>query len=340
MNNRKPLWITLGALLGVLALSLAVALILRGRGETATVHRSAPDAPYPYSWTEKDGTIALELQSKGGTWVPGDSALVEAALGQVQGESTPVTLTPVAEGREDFSLLLREGEDTLAEVRLTVEVEGEPLSATITGHREVTYQGTLTGGEGTDYPYTLTSQGGVLLLRITDPGLSALLTDSETEPAESEDPTLYDPEGPEPERTPEEETPQPAETGEGPEPDYEADIFLEEPVDAPAGESEEERWTAASSDPLVARPVLVSLDGTGLTYRIGTEISGQAQLTFSSREANVTYTFQVKAQGEALTVTDRGQGEYEPPADTGIDLATVLEGLEPYVPTPAEGGTP
>ena len=102
-KSKKPLFITLAALAGIIIATVAVTLILRGRGGTRFTGNA--DAPYPYSWTERDnGTIALTLGTGGASdsaWslesAEGSAAAVR--VGKTQGGKTDVTVKPAAGGR-------------------------------------------------------------------------------------------------------------------------------------------------------------------------------------------------------------------------------------------------
>ena len=59
VENKKPLLITLAVLTLIIAATVAVTLLTRGRGGTR--YSGAGNAPYPYSWVEKDnGTIVRQ----------------------------------------------------------------------------------------------------------------------------------------------------------------------------------------------------------------------------------------------------------------------------------------
>ena len=90
-------------------------------------------------------------------------------------------------------------------------------------------------------------------------------------------------------------------------------------IDDPGAYSEEtgaatERWSVVSTDALVAKPVLASVDETGVEYIIFTYENGDAVVTASSEAANVTDTFTVEAREGKLLLNAHSTGAYEPPA--------------------------
>ena len=90
-------------------------------------------------------------------------------------------------------------------------------------------------------------------------------------------------------------------------------------IDDPGAYSEEtgaatERWSVVSTDALVAKPVLASVDETGVEYIIFTYENGDAVVTASSEAANVTDTFTVEAREGTLLLNAHSTGAYEPPA--------------------------
>ena len=94
-------------------------------------------------------------------------------------------------------------------------------------------------------------------------------------------------------------------------------VFLR--IDDPSAYSEEtgaatERWSVVSTDALVAKPVLASVDETGVEYIIFTYENGDAVVTASSEAANVTDTFTVEAREGTLLLNAHSTGAYEPPA--------------------------
>ena len=174
-NSKKPLLITLAVLAGIIIATVAVTLIMRGRGGARF---TGGDVPYPYTWTEKDnGTIALTMETGGaasGAWSGGstEGAAVEIEVGKTRGGKTAATLTPAEQGRELVTFSLMSDEGRLAELSVTVTVAEEEgkLKATVTSHRERAFQGVVRGGEETGHPFTV--RGG-------DDGLTIFVEESE-----------------------------------------------------------------------------------------------------------------------------------------------------------------
>lgn len=177
LKNKKPLLLTLAGLAGIIAATAAVALILRGRGGTR--FSGSENAPYPYSWVERNnGAIALTVETggvKNGAWTLADAVggTAEINVGKTSGGKTSVTMTPKAGGRELVTLALTNGEDRLAELSLTVLTERESeesdrLAATITEHSERVFQGAVRGGEDTGHPFTVRGGDGGLTIFVEE----------------------------------------------------------------------------------------------------------------------------------------------------------------------------
>ena len=160
-SSKKPLIITLAALAGIIIATVAVTLILRGRDGTR--FSGDGDAPYPYSWVEKDnGEIALTIETgdaKNSAWSleNASSGTVDVRVGKTKGGKTSVTITPEAVGREIMAFSLTSEDTRIAELNFSVLVSSEDgaLSATVTDHRERAFQGTVRGGEETGHPFTV-----------------------------------------------------------------------------------------------------------------------------------------------------------------------------------------
>lgn len=163
MKNKKPLLITLGVLAGIILITVAVTLLLRGRG--GAQFSGPEDAPYPYSWTEKNnGTIDLTLETgkaSNGVWSVDstEGSVVEITGGKGGRGKTEFTLKPVEEGRENITFTLVSEEERLAELSVAVMVNNinNKYAATVTAHRERALQGTVRGGEETGHPFTVRS---------------------------------------------------------------------------------------------------------------------------------------------------------------------------------------
>ena len=173
-NNKKPLIITLAALIGIIIVTAAVTLIVRGRGGARFRN---DDAPYPYSWTEKDdGTVSFSLsvgKAADAAWESGsgDGRFSVISTGETKRGSTGATLTPVAEGRETVALLLMSGDSRLAELSFTVETAPAAAghyAATVIQHSERAFQGIVRGGEETGYPFTVRGGDNGLTIYVED----------------------------------------------------------------------------------------------------------------------------------------------------------------------------
>lgn len=174
-KNRKALLIALAVLAGIVTVTVAAALLMRGRGGTR--HSSGDGVLYPYSWTEKkDGTIVLSLRvgsAANAAWDIGsaDGGLFEISVGETKQGSTGVTLKPVAEGRETVAFSLNGDGVRLAEASFTVEsdrTEDGHYAATISAHSERTFQSVVRGGEETGYPFTVRGGDEGLVIYVED----------------------------------------------------------------------------------------------------------------------------------------------------------------------------
>ena len=175
-KSKKPLFITLAALAGILIAAVAVALIARGRGGAR--YTGATDAPYPYSWTEQsNGAITMTLETGGAAnsaWSleSADGSAAAVRVGSTQSGKTNVTVKPDAGGRMFLLFSLTSDGDRLAELSLTVMVEsGEnnKLAATVTDHRERVFQSVVRGGEETGHPFAVRGDGSGLTIFVEEP---------------------------------------------------------------------------------------------------------------------------------------------------------------------------
>lgn len=174
LENKKPLIITLAALIGIIIVTAAVTLILRGRGGARFRN---DDAPYPYAWTEKnDGTVSFSLsvgKAADAAWESGsgDGRFSVISIGETKRGSTGATLTPVAEGRETVTFSLMSGGTRLAELSFTVEtapaVAGH-YAATVIQHSERAFQAVVRGGEETGHPFTVRGGDNGLMIYVED----------------------------------------------------------------------------------------------------------------------------------------------------------------------------
>ena len=170
---KKPLIITLAVLLGIIIITVAVTLILRGRGG-ATFGGS--DVPYPYTWTERDdGKISLKIKTgdaAGAAWsvMTADGAVATISVDRTSGKETAVTISPESVGLEDATLELLSGEERLAELALSIEVSNvnDSLVATVANHSERALQTTVRGGEETGHAFTVRSSDNGLTIFVED----------------------------------------------------------------------------------------------------------------------------------------------------------------------------
>lgn len=100
--------------------------------------------------------------------------------------------------------------------------------------------------------------------------------------------------------------------------------------------SQKERWTAASSDELIASIIELRMAEDGVEARLSTHVNGDAEVTISSEEAGVTYVFAVTSDSGALRLRDCTWSEFVPQTpitedemnEILSDIADSLMGLE------------
>lgn len=89
-----------------------------------------------------------------------------------------------------------------------------------------------------------------------------------------------------------------------------------------------ERWTAASSDELIASIIELRTVEDGMEARLTTHVNGEARLTISGEEADVTYVFVVTADSGALRLKDCTWSEYVPQTPvTEEEMNEILSGI-------------
>lgn len=103
-------------------------------------------------------------------------------------------------------------------------------------------------------------------------------------------------------------------------------------ADAGAAAAEEsdqpERWTAASSDELIASILELRTVEDGVEVRVATHVSGDAEVTVSGEEAGVTYMFAVTSDSGALRLRDCIWSAYEPQTPiTEEEMNEILSGI-------------
>ena len=88
------------------------------------------------------------------------------------------------------------------------------------------------------------------------------------------------------------------------------------------------RWTAASSDELIASVVELNAAEDGVEIRLSTLVNGEARLTVSGEEAGVTYTFTLTSDSGALRLGECTWSDYVPPSSlTEEELDALLSGV-------------
>lgn len=164
------------AVLVVLVAVAVIALIVRGgRGKPIT---GGTDTDYPYTWAAgKNGSLVLEIDRSAAPdclWLPvGEDSRMAVETAQEEGR-TRFTFTPQGEGRSILQFALcRSGDeaDRIYELSALTETsaEGKALRSAVLSVSGRALQGTVTGGEGTDYPYLIfTDADGDLVLAVTD----------------------------------------------------------------------------------------------------------------------------------------------------------------------------
>ena len=351
MKNKKPLWIALGAVAGIFLIAAAIALIAGIAGRGGKRESSTEDAPYPYSWEEKDGVITLTLTGKDvkdGFWRCVSSSVVEVDAGKTRGSDTTFTLSPVEPGREKVTFLLSNGEYVVAEAVFTVEVErreDDRLSASVYAHEERALQGTLTGGTDSDYPFTITAENGALLLKIADPALADAVSESDDEAAAPAEEPVKPAEEPAEPAEGSTETKEESDSQTGPSLTDEEEDNSEPPDDEEPPDDDEssafasDNWHIATTDSLVARMTLMSIESGGITFRIETDVNGEATLTLYNPVAKVAYMFSLVSRRGVLTVSGYQACEELPvnqmtQEDLEQSITDTVSGLQPYTPPP------
>lgn len=97
-----------------------------------------------------------------------------------------------------------------------------------------------------------------------------------------------------------------------------------------------ERWTAASSDELIASIMELRTVEDGVEVRLSTHVSGGAEVTVSGEEADVTYVFAVASENDMLRLNNCTWSAFVPQTPITEDemnellsgIADSLKGLE------------
>lgn len=88
-----------------------------------------------------------------------------------------------------------------------------------------------------------------------------------------------------------------------------------------------ERWTAESSDELVAAVIEMREAGDGVETRLSSYVNGGAEVTVSGEEANVTYRFSVISENGALRLRDCVWSDYAPQTPGEDEMNELLSGI-------------
>ena len=164
-------------LLVFVAIAVVLSLVLRGTGRAV---KGGADTPYPYTWRAgKNGVATLELDrsaAPGYLWTVTDAGEF-LSVEETQDEEksrTLFTLTPQTAGRSVVVFHLRRENDMRERIyELSVLTEtsesGRSLTSSLLSVSGKALQGTVRGGEDTDYPYTVrVDEDGDLMISITD----------------------------------------------------------------------------------------------------------------------------------------------------------------------------
>ena len=319
MKGKKPILITLAVFASILLLVVATALIMHGRG-AATFQNE--DAPYPYRWTEKkNGTVLLVLDNaETENWTAestGDDVVTVSPAGN-SGRGTAFLISPTGEGRTELIFTLCRGEDLLAKTVLeaeTLEKNGK-RGVTVTHHSERTLQSVMNGGEETEHPFTVSSDGyGGVVIHITDSEISAQEEDQASAVPAGDLTNVGQPES-QAENGSAEEQLDAAEkntnaTEEQPDTGYEGLETGGEIPDAELPYPEPERWTAESSDSLIVNVRTLQTTEGGIDVFLSPNINGSTEVTVASEQANFAYVFTVVSENGSLRLTDSKWTEYE-----------------------------
>ena len=103
-------------------------------------------------------------------------------------------------------------------------------------------------------------------------------------------------------------------------------------ADSAASEEDEsalsERWTAESSDELIAEVIELRDAEGGVEVRLGTHVNGVAEVTVSGEESNVNYVFAVTADSGTLRLWDCTWSEFVPQTPvTEEEMNEILSGI-------------
>ncbi len=96
----------------------------------------------------------------------------------------------------------------------------------------------------------------------------------------------------------------------------------------PSADEASERWTAGSSDELIASVTELRTAEDGVEACLRTCVNGDAEVTLSSEEAGVTYTFALVSENGALRLKDCAWTEFVPETPmTDDEMSELLSGI-------------
>ena len=338
-GNQKPLLIILAVFIGALILTVAAAFLIFGRNVRR--FRSAADSPYPYKWTETS-LITLTLDSadaSNGVWTTDSEGggTVVITIGEAENGKTEVTLRPITEGRAEVAFTLTDGETRLAEARFIVESEQDErggLKAAVTEHGEEAASQGISGGEDTGYPFNVkTNDFNIAVIHITDPAIEVETYEIPLDIAEDIPPESTEEIPPETDESAGDESDYiPDERGYNPD---KVDDAENEFLTAVPAEPENTLWTAYTSDEMVADISALRFENGGVNVELAGRVSGNADISVSKEEADLTYLFTFDFDGAHFILTDTRTAKYTPPPtpypmpneETVTDETTVTDEL-------------
>lgn len=260
------------ALLIVVLIAAVIALIVRGgRGTPVS---GGGDTNYPYTWTAgKDGSILLELDrsaAPGYRWIAaeGETQMSVSVQQDDAAGRTRFTLTPQGEGRTVLTFrLCRAGDETdriyVLSALAETTVNGKSLHSALLSVSGRPLQGTVRGGEGTDYPY--------LIYTDADGDLVLVVTDDSPAPEEEEETTEESADEPEEEET-----------------EY-------------SGEKKDEGWSCVSENEAVAEVLgVISRENTAAAYLRAGADAGTVLVHMADSVSGTEILLELEADGSGV----------------------------------------
>ena len=87
---------------------------------------------------------------------------------------------------------------------------------------------------------------------------------------------------------------------------------------------EPERWTAESSDSLIASVRMLQAVEGGIDVFLSSNINGSAEITVASEKANFAYVFTIVSENGSLRLTESQWSDYEQRATKAEDVMNEL----------------